>query len=230
LSCNEGLIPEPPEEITVTFPGGLTIKSAPNPAQIVTTDFAAVQSIMAQLAPALAGLQPMLMMIDAMVSLFAVMQKAPEIPVDPSGFVEALQEAAEKIAKVSAIIPALSVPKLALDTIGACARYLQAILAQLEDVVEQSTSAAQLMAQAQADGDTQLQAEAQCAVTNAERMQAHAVAALGPLGSVLDSVTALMGFLPSPKEMPGLPSTDGLGAQELIDALQPVVDVLVALT
>jgi hypothetical protein len=230
LSCSDGLLPEPPEAIQVTFPGGLTIKSMPNPTQIVTTDFSAVQSIMAQLGPALAAMQPMLFIVDAVNSLFAVLQEAPDIPVDPAGFFEALKEATEKVGKLSSIIPAVSVPKLVLDTIGACARYLQAILAQLEDVVVQSTSAAQLMAQSQAAGDTQLQAEAQCAINNAERMQAHAVAALGPLGGVLTSLTTLMKFLPSPQGLPSIPDTDGLGAQELIDALQPVVDALVDLT
>jgi len=230
MSCPDGLLPEPPDEIRITLPAGMELVSLPNPVGLVGTDFSAVQSIMAQLGPALAGIQPVLLVIDAVTALFAVLERAPEIPTDPVGFVEELQNASKKVAKLGTLVPQLSVPLMVITTISACAKYLTAVIGQLTDIVAAGTSAQTLMDAAVAAGDTLLQTEAQCALDNVEQITAHAAAALGPITGVLGSLTSLIGFLPAPVDLPAMPDASGMAAQEMIDALQPIVDVLEAIS
>ena len=61
-------------------------------------------------------------------------------------------------------------------------------------------------------------------------MTSHAAAAMGPIIGVLEAITKLIGFLPSPVDLPTIPDTSEMTAQEMIDALQPIVDVLEAIT
>jgi hypothetical protein len=229
MSCNDGLLPPPPDEISISLPAGMQLVSSPNAVGIIATDFSAVQSIMGQLGPALSGLQPVLLVIDAVTALFAVLQRAPEIPVDPAGFIEALAEAGEKVAKLGTLIPQFSVPATVITTISACAKYLTAVIGQLEDIVSAEEAAQTLLDQAIAAGDTELQTEAECALTNTDTMTAHASAAMGPIIGVLEAITTLISFLPSPVEIPGIPDTSEMSAQEMIDALQPIIDVLEAI-
>ncbi|MCP4573338.1 MAG: hypothetical protein GY838_13365 [bacterium] len=196
---------------------------------MVGTDFSAVQSIMSQLGPALAALQPALILIDAVTALFTVLERAPEIPVDPAGFIEALNEARQKIAKVATLIPQLSVPLMVITTISACAKYLTAVIEQLTEVATATASAQALMDQAVLAGDTALQTEAQCALNNAATMTAHAGAALGPVTGILGSISSLISFLPAPVDLPSMPDPADMGAQEMIDALEPIIAVLEAI-
>ncbi|KKN87413.1 hypothetical protein LCGC14_0258680 [marine sediment metagenome] len=230
MSCQDGLLPAPPAETAITLPAGMSLTSVPSPVGIVATDFSAIQSIMTQLSPALAGLQPMLMLVDAVMALFTVMERAPEIVTDLDGFLEALKEASVKIGKLATLAPPLSVPAMVVTTISACAKYLTAVIGQLTDVVAATTDAQSLMDQAVAAGDTLLQTEAQCALTNAATMTSHASAAMGPIIGVLEAITKLIGFLPSPVDLPTIPDTSEMTAQAMIDALQPIVDLLEAIS
>jgi hypothetical protein len=229
MSCTTGLLPDPPDEIQITLPAGMSLTSLPSPVGLVATDFSAVQSIMTQLGPALAGLQPVFLVIDAVTAIFTVLERAPEIPFDPAGFVEALDEARKKLAKLGTLVPQLSVPLMVVTTISACAKYLTAVIGQLTDIVAAGNTAQALMDQAVAAADTQLQTEAQCALDNVSKITEHAAAALGPITGVLSSLTSLIGFLPAPVELPAMPDASGMAAQEMIDALQPIVAILEAI-
>lgn len=229
MTCT-GQLPDPPEQIRITLPAGMELVSAPNPIGVVGTDFSAVQSIMAQLGPALAALQPILRIIDAVTSLFEVLKKAPEIPVDPAGFIESLEEATVKIAKLSTLVPQLSVPAMVITTIGACAKYLTAIIGQLSSIAAAGAAAQEVMDQAVAAGDVQLQTEAQCSLDNVAKLTEHAGAAMGPVVGILTSITSMLSFLPAPVELPGIPDVTGMAAQEMVDALQPIVAVLEAIS
>jgi hypothetical protein len=212
------------------MPGGISITalSAIGPGMI-STEFSMISSLMTQLGPALAALSPILKVIDAVTSLFTVLQRAPEIPVDPAGFLEALEEAAQKIAALSPLIPQVSVPMTISTTIAAVASYARAVSAQVGGIATVQAQAQTLASQATAAGDAALQAEAQCALDNADALMAHAAAAMGPLGSTLDLVAGFMSFIPSPVSLPAVPDPAGMGAAQLAAALDALVAVLDAI-
>jgi hypothetical protein len=205
----------------------MEIVSMPSPDGALATEMAATKSIMGQLGPGLAALMPAFNIIDALLALFGVVEKAPEIPVDPTGFVLALDDARKKFEKLGLLVPALAVPSTVASTITAVARFGRAIIAQLEEVATATAAAQALLDQALSAGDTALQTEAQCALDNAATLGQHAASSMGPMKSVLDAVTLLIGLIGGGVNIPDLPPDPAsMSAQALIDALEPIVEVL----
>jgi len=229
MTCTAGTIPEPPQALSVTLPGGLTLEASPSTgAAVVGSDLAAAMSMIGQLGPALGALAPVLKVIDAVTSLFAVLQRAPEIPVDPTGFLEALEEAAQKVAALAPLIPQVSVPAMLGGAIAAVAAHVRAVAAQAATIAEAEAKAQALLEEATDANDAALAAEAQCALDNAAVMTRHAEAALGPVGAILDVITGLMSFLPTPVDLPGLPAPGG-SATALASALTTLAETLEAI-
>jgi hypothetical protein len=221
-------LPPPPERVTVTLPLGISIEPLPSGSSVIATELSQIMSLMNQLSPALAALQPVLRIIDAVTALFAVLQKAPEIPVDPAGFFEALGEAAEKIGRLTPLIPQFSIPLTISSTIAVLSGYARAISDTLREAATAIAQAQATLDAAVAAGDAALEAQARCSLASANALKDHAAAAMGPLSSILDMVTGLMGFIPSPQELPTVPDAS-LAAEPLADALDAMADVLDAI-
>ena len=229
MTCAAGAIPDPPASLSVTLLGGLTLEASPSTgAGVVGSELAAAMSMLGQLGPALGAMAPVLKVIDAVTSLFGVLQRAPEIPVDPSGFVEALEEAAQKVAALAPLIPQVSVPAMIGGAITAVAAHVRAVAAQVASIADVEANAQALLDAATGAGDAALEAQAQCALDNAATLTRHAEAAMGPAGSILDVLSSLMAFIPAPVELPGLPQPGG-AASDLAAALGTLASTLEAI-
>jgi len=226
MSCSDAKLPSPPSPLTISLPGGISIEALPSTQGMISTELSMINSLMTQLGPALGGISPVLKVIDAVTAMFTVLQRAPEIPVDPAGFIEALAEAAEKIAALAPLIPQVSVPATIFSSIQACASFARAIRDQVEQIADTQTQAQALFDQAEAAGDAALKEQAQCALDNVDALMEHAGAAMGPLTSIMNIITGLMSFIPSPVELPGVPDPSSMGPQQLADALDVLVQAL----
>jgi hypothetical protein len=231
MSCDDAKIPSPPTLIAITLPGGIELKAlAASGPGMIATDLSMISSLMTQLGPALGALSPALKVIDAVTSMFTVLQRAPEIPVDPAGFLEALAEAAEKVGALAPLIPQVSIPATIATSITAVAKFARAIRDQVAAIATEQTTAQALKDTAEANGDAALAAEAQCALDNASALMEHASASMEPLAALLDIITGLMSFIPSPVGLPTVPDTSDMTPQQLLDALDVLVETLEAIS
>ena len=217
-------VPEPPPPLRIRIPGGITIEAIPPLEGKIITPLGAVQALLNQLGPAMAALQPIFLIVNAVNSLIEVIKAVPglvggNIP----DFITALNDAIEAVAALLQFQPALSLPLLIADMINA----IVTVLTALRDVVTQlqalEAQGAAVVAQAQAAGDAALEAAGNCMLQQASAYEAHVTASLGPLEHLLDTVKTLAGLMPSPPEIPGIGD-----APSGLDALADFLDGLIA--
>ena len=92
-------IPELPDPISITLPGGVSMESI---------------NLLEQLQPALAPLVPLFNIVDTVVALFNCIKAIPEVigpPPDPTILAACIPELAEKVNALLKLIPQLSLPE-----------------------------------------------------------------------------------------------------------------------
>jgi hypothetical protein len=196
----------------------------------IVTPLAQAQALLAALSPAMAAIRPALMVLDAVLALFKVIQKVPTLVLgDVEGFVSALADAAEKVGKLVGLVPQVSVPIMMNDLVGVMAAFCTGMAAELRAVGSVITQATALRAQAMAAGDAALTAAADCALAQGNAALAHLGASMGPFGSLLDLGSAFLGMIPGGKSLPGAPDLAGSTAEQAAEALEQVGAVLSAM-
>jgi hypothetical protein len=207
----------------------VSLTSAPDISAGIVSAASQANSIVAQLQPALAGLSPVLKILDAMQAMFDVVSAAPEIPIDPTGFFEALANLGEKMAALAPLVPQVSIPATVVSSLRAITAFLKAVRDNAQRVADMETAAQALMDQAIEAGDQVLQAQAQCQLDTSSALAAHTAASLDPISSLLGLITTLLELVPLGFEIPDLGDLSGLGPQQLVDALDAIIAAFEAL-
>lgn len=223
------VLPAPPEPLVITLPGGAAITSIPTLGSLVSTELDLTSSILAQLSPALAALQPFMRLLDVVTSIMDVLQAVPEVPVDPTGFLEALADLAEKVSRLAPLLPPVSLPATIAGAITTVARLLASIVSVLEDVVAAQARVVAAIEEATQAGDAELVTRLECEQAQVVAMGGHALAALGPIQPLLNTLTGLLSFLPGAVTLPAMPDVTGQALGPVVEALQVVVAALEAI-
>lgn len=223
-------IPSPPEPIRIRIPGGITIEALPPIDGKIITPLGAVTALLNQLGPAMAALQPIFLVMDAVTKVVEVIKAVPAlVGGNVVDFFEKLNEAIDAITALLQFQPALSLPLLIADMMNA----MVTILTALRDLVTQlqalQTRAQAVIAEAQASGDAALEASGECMQLAADAYGEHVTASLGPLEHLLDMVKLLAGLMPNAPEIPGIGDTTGLDLDGLADFLDDLIEIFSAI-
>lgn len=217
-------LPEKPTVLSVRFPGGLKMSSLPPLDANILTEIGAVQSLLTQLAPALAALQPIFTIINAVTTVFDVIKAFPSFAVQPQEFFDKLKKATVALSELASLYPPVAVPLTIRDSIQILLASMQALKSQVSALLEMSAEADALIQQAQSIGDVKLEAVGNCKKQLAESFGEHAGAALGPLGQLMDVMRALMDLTPAGGDQ--LPSASDASGESL-EALDELLDTLI---
>lgn len=222
-------LPSPPTPLRLRFPGGITLEGIPNLEGGIITPLGSIQALLAATTPALAGLQPVFLIIDAVTKVVAVIQAVPGLIVGNAvDFLEALGEAVKAAAALAQLQPALSLPLLLADLISAMIATLQALRDEVTEFAALSTQADAIIAAAQAAGDAAMEAEGNCYKAQAEAYGQHVIASLGPMGQLMDIAGQLAGLMPSPPALPSIGDATGLDLDALADFLDTLISTFEA--
>ena len=227
------VLPDVPSPLGVTLVGGLRIEAIPALSSGIITELAQANSIMVQLGPALAGLNPVFVIIRAVQSIFKVIEAVPGI-VTPDGLVEftqALHDAAEAIQDLIKLNPATSVPVMIFGSAGVISAGLTAVKNTLTSVQASIEQADALIQEGIDAAIPSLEATGECAKELAEATAAHAIASLGPIDSLLGVVKTIADLAGLGSQVPSLGDLSGESIDaviEVLDATILILDVLAA--
>ena len=117
-----------PGEVCLTFPGGVEV-CASLPDLVPPQPDKLIRQLFAQANAALAPLEPIFNIVDAVVQVFECIKAISTL--DPQKIIECIPGLAEKVNKLLALIPALSLPALVAGLIEVLVLYLRGIRNQL---------------------------------------------------------------------------------------------------
>ena len=206
-------LPATPEPLRATFVGGATLVA---------------QDLVKAAQPALAPLQPLFDIIDAISTTFKVIQAIPDAfgpPPDPTGLISLLPELAEKVSKLAGLVPQLSVPLMAVNLIDGIIRELERAQSQLRALVDTLARAAAAGQRAQELGDVDLARLAGCAQEDTATATGNVLRSLGPVAGILGIVSPLLSAIGGP-QLPDLSSLEGAGLDQALAALDGLIEVL----
>jgi hypothetical protein len=197
----------------------------------VITELGAVNSLMVQLGPAMAGLQPVFTIINAVTSIFDLVAAVPALVAgDVPGFISKLQKATGAIVALARLQPAVAIPGLINDLLGVMVAALTAYKDVLTTLQSQVTQANNIISQAQAIGDVNLEAAGNCMLNQAEAFGEHIGASMGPFGSLLQVAQSLLSLVPTgTPALPEVGDQSSLGLDDLADFMDDLISVLSAI-
>jgi hypothetical protein len=226
-------VPPVPDPLRVRFPGGLVVEAMP--LGEVITDLSLVQSMSAQLAPAMAGVYPVFVLVDTVIALKDTVTSIPGLLVgDVDTFTGALERVTRGVATLLSMTPQVAVPALVSDVLGVVAANLRAMADLLRQVDAMQAEAQAIIDEAtsQVPPDVALQQVGECLEDQASASLEHALAGLEPVNKLMDLLTNLLALVPGMPSLPVIPSADELtqgSISEAIDILEGIADVLDAL-
>ena len=162
-------IPELPDPLALTLPGGVTMESI---------------NLMEQIQPALTPLVPLFDIVDTIVALFNCFQAIPDAlgpPPDPTVLAACLPELAEKVNALLRLIPQLSLPYTILGIIDLVIDTLRQSKAQLLHLQAQVQQIARAIDRAKELEDAGLMAITACAEANVAQEAANVGKSLASL-------------------------------------------------
>lgn len=215
-------IQPPPPPLRLRLPGGIEIVGAPISPSGIVSELLNVQSMLLAAMPAIAGIMPVMNIINAVIAIKDTIVAVPLLFVgDIQGFTDALEKLFEAMAAVGAMVPQLSIPVMAFDIIAIIAAALRVMETQLETAVgmiEQATALAE-QGESMIPPNPDLILAAVCLEQQAEGLLAHTIAALGPIATIIGIVQLLMDLVPG---LPALPELGDLSGEALDDALEAI--------
>jgi len=208
-------IPELPDPISITLPGGVTMESI---------------NLMEQIQPALTPLVPLFNIIDTVVAIFNCVKAIPDTlgpPPDPTVLAACIPELAEKVNALLKLIPQLSLPytiigiiDLVLDTL----RQARSQLLQLQAQIQQITGAIDRATELE---DAGLMAITSCAEANVAQEAANVGKSLASIGKLIGILNLFLGMIGAP-EVPDLSNLADVPLDEAIEPLDAIVEQLQA--
>jgi hypothetical protein len=206
-------IPELPDPLSITLPGGVSMESI---------------NLMEQIQPALTPLMPMFDIIDTVVAVFNCIKAIPDTlgpPPDPTVIAACIPELAEKVNKLLKLIPQLCLPYTIIgiiDLIIDVLRQARSLLLHLQAQMQQITGA---VYRATELGDAGLMAITSCAEANVAQEAANVGKSLASLGKLIGILNLFLGMVGAP-EVPDLSNLAGTPLDEVVPPIDAIVDQL----
>lgn len=206
-------IPELPDPLSITLPGGVSMESI---------------NLMEQIQPALTPLMPMFDIIDTVVAVFNCIKAIPDTlgpPPDPTVIGACIPELAEKVNKLLKLIPQLCLPYTIIgiiDLIIDVLRQARSLLLHLQAQMQQLTGA---IDRATELDDAGLMAITSCAEANIAQEAANVGKSLAALGKLIGILNIFLGMVGAP-EVPNLSDLAGTPLDEVVPPLDAIVDQL----
>lgn len=208
-------LPETPEPLTITLPGGVAIQQL---------------NLVEAIQPALTPLVPLFNVVDTVLAVFDCLKAIPASlgpPPDPTVLASSLAELAEKVGKLLRLVPQLSLPYTLLgliDVVVDTLRKARSQLAHLQQQVEQVERASERATELQ---DAGLLAVAACARANLEQEAANTGKALASLGKLVALLNLFLGMVGAP-QVPDFSSLSGHPLDEVLTPIDAVLESLLA--
>jgi hypothetical protein len=220
----------PPQaiQLCVQFPGGVSVCA--NDLLAAADPFMVIQTLFQAINAALAPLQPIFDIIDAVDALVKCVQAIPQCiaTLDPAPLVDCIPGLAQALAKLLALVPALSVPIMVLEFIKALIVAISAFIGRLEAVILKDAQLLAAATKAAQPGNIALRSVVNCATGNLAVDILNLNAALGPLNQLIGIVNLLASAVPGLPN-PLIPNLNNLGVDAL-KAIQPLQEVVAVLT
>jgi len=206
-------IPELPDPLSITLPGGVSMESI---------------NLMEQIQPALTPLMPLFDIIDTVVAVFNCIKAIPDTlgpPPDPTVLAACIPELAEKVAKLLKLIPQLSIPLTIvgiIDLIIDVLRQARTMLLHLQAQMQQITGAIDRATDLE---DAGLMAITSCAQANVAQEAANVGKSLAALGKLIGILNIFLELVGAPT-VPDLSDLAGSPLDEVVPPLDAIVDQL----
>jgi hypothetical protein len=178
--------------------------------------------------PALTPLVPMFNVIDTIVAMFNCIKAIPDTigpPPDPTALMTCLQDLGEKISKLLALMPQLSLPMLIVGLIDLVIDTLRKARTELLHLQQQMVQILGVIDRARDLDDAGLMAIAMCAEANVNQEAANVGKSLASLGKLFGLINLFMGMVGGP-EIPDLSILAGRPLDEVIEPIDSLVEAL----
>jgi hypothetical protein len=206
-------IPEIPDPLSITLPGGVTMQQI---------------NLMQAIQPALTPLMPLFDIIDTVVAVFNCVKAIPDSlgpPPDPTALAACLPELAEKVAKLLRLIPQLSLPYTIIGIIDLVIDTLRQARSQLMNLQQQMQQILGAIDRATELEDAGLMAITSCAQANVAQEAANVGKALASLGKLIGILNIFLGIVGGPE----VPDLSNLAGRPLDDVIPPIDAIIEAL-
>jgi hypothetical protein len=215
-----------PGGICITFPGGVQLCAQ---AGLRFGDTAALtESLFASINAALMPLQPFFNIIDVFVAIMNCIQAIPQslVPVpNPKPIADCIKGLGEALAKLLAMLPILSVPRLVKGILLAIVLALSGLKNELLVLIEQQKRIADAATKAAEPGNLTLQTVVDCATGNFDVQMANLNAGLAPLNRLIGLINVLLKLIPNGPTVPSLADL-GTDAEQALHVLDDALSVL----
>ena len=206
-------IPEIPDPLSITLPGGVTMQQI---------------NLMQAIQPALTPLMPLFDIIDTVVAVFNCVKAIPDSlgpPPDPTALAACIPELAEKVAKLLRLIPQLSLPHTIIGIIDLVIDTLRQARSQLIHLQQQMQQILGAIDRATELEDAGLMAITSCAQANVAQEAANVGKSLASLGKLIGILNIFLGIVGGPE----VPDLSNLAGRPLDDVIPPIDAIIEAL-
>jgi phage baseplate assembly protein gpV len=223
-----GELPDPPDPLSMTLPGGVTLTGQVELPDFASGDCRVAFNLLLQLAPALGSMECLIRVMKFVGWLLDFVKAVPGVVTNPTKLLELLGKLppiADDLAGCVASFTPVGIPPAIKSMLQVVHSYLSCLVDLLDSIVKR-----QALIQAQLDqaGDNpELQRVLGLAQDNAAKMGQQAVLAGGPVLSILDTIGTLLEIAQLPAiSAPSLDDLTGGGLSDALEPLQTLLDVL----
>ena len=206
-------IPEIPDPLQITLPGGVTMEHT---------------NLMEVIQPALTPLVPLFNIIDTVVAVFNCIKAIPDTlgpPPDPTAIAACIPELAEKVNALLRLIPQLSLPYTIIGIIDLVIDTLRQARSQLLHLQQQMVQILGAIDRATELEDAGLMAITSCAQANVAQEAANVGKSLAALGKLIGLLNLFLGMVGGP-EVPDLSNLAGRPLDEVVPPIDAIVKAL----
>lgn len=209
-------IPATNDPSNITFPGGASLTFFNN-FETGSTPLSEIQSAVAPLAP-------LMNTVSSVTSIFDLLQT---LITDPLAAPAKVAETGEKVGKLAAIAPQISLPATIVGIIDAIVGFLQKAITQLENLVLQNQRAEEVAARAAELGDaclSQIADNSKAAISTETDNVSTTLGASNGLIGILNLLMSIIGLGP----VGDLSSMSGLAISLVVAPLAAFIGILLA--
>ena len=217
LTCAR--VTQVPQGLCITFPGGPSLCVS---AGVRTGDLPAMtESLFGMINSALMPLQPFFNIIDVFVAIANCIEAIPKslVPPSPGPIVECIKGLGEALAKLLAMLPALSVPRLVKGILLALAAAMLGVKQELQSMLVQQARIVDAATRAAEPGNLQLQTVVDCATGNFDLQMQNLNASMAPLNRMIGLINVLLKLVPNSPVVPTIADlgNDAASALNVVD-------------
>lgn len=211
----------------IVFPGGAEIcMQFP---RIPTDGGEAVRKLFEQINAALAPLTPMFNIIDAVLAVFQCVQAVPDAitNLDPTALIECVPDMVEKINRLLALIPQLTLPAMIVALIDLIIDALVALMAQLRHIAAEQARIIAAGIRAAEPGNVALRTILDCATGDLNVFLQYANEGMAPLNRLIGIIGAFCAIIGVDFGGAGLSEiTDFAAIEASLAPIEQLVEVL----